>query len=421
MSMKKKGLLIIGLVLLLLITTTPALAQGPKSEAGRVVFGANLTLDESDFVDGDVVVFGGNFTMEEGSEVDGDVVVFGGRATINGEVKGDVAVIGGTVEVQSEAYIKGDVASLGGTVTVDESAEVSGSVTKGPDLKFGEGGVSIHLPTQPASSGGVPEVRPEATAPTAPTPPAPPERPHVAEKVVPGERRSGSNFVQQVGTFIGDGIQDIFMALVLAGLGVLVVMFFPAHTKIVQQTLTEATPVSFVLGLVTLIASGVLLTVLGVLFFLIIPICGIILVAVALTAAFLLGISVIGKFVGARIFSIANNPSASDVSATLLGVAVLILIIRMPFVDHLPWIGWMFGLTGWLIGVLTASTAVGAVVLSRFGTQPYRTHVVPATPAPPSPPTLPEQTPIVPPAPEETVIEPELPADAPEAEEPPAE
>ena len=355
--MKKRMRIIGWVILLLLFFALPVQAQGAGGgEAGRVLFGSNLTLEEGDLIEGDVVIFGGNFEMKAGSEVKGDVVVFGGNVTINGEVKGNIAVIGGNVDVQDDAVVKGDIAGLGGQVRVAEGADVSGDIAEGPQVQPKEGSFSIDIPTWPRF-------------------PASPKTPEIPiPTVVPRtdfRPESRASFVTRVGRFLGDGIEDVFAALVIAGLGTLVILFFPAHLKTVEQTLTDAAPVSLVLGAVTLMAAGVLMVLLGILFFLILPICGVIFVALALAAALLMGMTAIGKEMGMRLFTRLNVPAPSELSATLLGVGLLVLVIRMPFVDHLPLIGWMFGLVGGVIGFLAASAGVGAVVLSRFGTQAY--------------------------------------------------
>lgn len=362
----KKLLLLTSLIALTLLFATPILAQGPEVniEAGRVVFGSSLTLEEDDFVEGDVVVFGGNFEMLEGSEVSGSVVVFGGQVTINGEVENDVAAIGGNISVEESAVVKGDVVGLGGQVSIDESADVRGSVAEGPEFNFADKGFSIDIPAVPDAP-AMPDAPDVPDLPEMPEPPAMPDVPRVTY------RDSQPTFFQRVGEFVGDGVADIFFALVMAGLGVLVVMFFPAHVKNVQETVVNAASVSFIVGLATAFAGAALLFLLIILSILIIPICGIVIEVLAIFAAMLFGVTVVGKYTGHRLFQAANNPLAGDVSATLLGVAVLVLLGSMPFVDKLPFIGWMFGLTGFLVMLLVNSLGVGAVVLSRFGTRVY--------------------------------------------------
>jgi hypothetical protein len=212
----------------------------------------------------------------------------------------------------------------------------------------------------------------------------------------------------KIGEFFGDGFSDIFMALIMAGLAALVVTFFPAHIKNVEATLVQATPISFVVGLITTLAAGALFFLLGILSILIVPICGIVLEALALIAATLMGITAIGKLVGRKIFSAAHNPTASDLSATLLGVGLIVLLGNMPFVDKLPFTGWAFGLAGALVVMLVTWTGLGAVVLSRLGTEVYK----------PSPRAVAVMSPSAAPAPVAPVA-PELPAEVEEDKETP--
>jgi hypothetical protein len=370
---KRLFISVILIILTLALFPGVTLAQGPGSSEGvQVQFGSNLTLEDGDTVEGSVVVFGGNFTMKEGSEVEGDVVVFGGNITIDGEVEGDVTTMGGNVRIQANAVIEGDVASIGGNVIVSPEAEVSGVVADGLQVNIGEEGITV--PAAPE----IPEVQPTPQAPERPErPEAPevPERPDRPERPSPPvewhEEWGRPSFVTRVGNFIGDGVVNIFWAFIVAGLSVLLLLFFPANLQEIQNTLNRATPVSFIVGLMTLLAAGAVIILLGLFFWLLLPICGIVFVALALALGVLGGWAVIGKYLGLRIFEAVNTPARSEISTTFLGVTVLTLVATMPFLDHLPLIGWMFTLVGVGVMILVGSTGLGAVVLSRFGTQPY--------------------------------------------------
>jgi hypothetical protein len=176
----------------------------------------------------------------------------------------------------------------------------------------------------------------------------------------------------RVGQFFGDGFEDIFGALIIAGLSVLLILFFPKNAHTIQETLNQATGVSFVVGIVTLPVTATVLVLLGLLSILIVPICGFIVVAVGLAVALLAGWAVIGKYLGSQIFSRFNNPRPSEISATFLGAVILTLVGAMPFIDHLPFFGWLFWLIGFLVSILVGSTGLGAVILSRFGTRAYQ-------------------------------------------------
>ncbi len=378
----KKLLFIASLIVLLFMIALPVMAQKPggSSEGGRVVFGTNFTLEEGDVIKGDVVVFGGNFEMEAGSKVKGDVVVFGGNVNIAGEVKGDVAAIGGNVYVDEDGAVKGDLVGLGGQIEVAEGADVSGAVGEGPEFSFGEKGFSFEIPPIPTIT--APQHAPEPPqTPELPKPPVAPKR-----EVKP---HTGSSFFSWLAHFIGDGIAGIFWAAILGGLSVLLVLFFPAHIRTIEDTLSKAAPISFVLGVVTLAATAATVALLTLFFWLIIPLCGIFIVGLFWTLAMFAGWTVAGKLLGNKIFSAFGNSKASNISTTLLGVTALTLISVMPFLDQLPDLGWMFDFAGGVVGFLAGSVGLGAVVLSRFGTRRYQTGataaLLSAKTAPPSP------------------------------------
>lgn len=367
--MKMKRIVsLVSILLVFLVLTVPVLAQEPGGD--RVVVGSNVTLEDGETVEGSVTVLGGNFDMEEGSEVEGDVVVFGGNVTIDGKVEGDVVALGGNVRINAPAEVQGGVSALGGNLTVNPEAEVDGPITEGLDV-------------QPEQDGFV------APAPAAPDSP---ERPsgdeyesrrdfdHEGDWDEPrrdfdhggdwDEPRSG--FFRGVFAFFSDGISDIFAAVIVAALAALIMLFFPVQANLVEETLLQNSALSFVVGLVTVPAMLAVVFVLALFFWLIIPICGILVVVIAFTGAMLFGWSVAGKIFGDQLFDRLGSFTPTNLSATLLGVGVITILNRMPFVDHLPLIGWMFGLLGGLIFVLVGFTGLGAVILSRFGTREFQ-------------------------------------------------
>jgi len=129
-------------------------------------------------------------------------------------------------------------------------------------------------------------------------------------------------------------------------------------------------------------------------------------------AGALLGLTALGKWAGEFIFAKFNLRQPTPVAATLLGVALLVMLGRMPFVDSMPWIGWAFGLIGFFVNVAIISMVLGSVVLTRFGTQPYVSGGGTSSAPPIGYPELPEDEIIVPPEPEAPPpIEPEPPAE----------
>lgn len=76
---------------------------------------------------GDIVRFGEDITIEEGEVVNGDVVAIGGDIRIAGTVAGDVVAVGGDVIAEPTAVIRGDAVSVGGKVVKEPGAQIRGS------------------------------------------------------------------------------------------------------------------------------------------------------------------------------------------------------------------------------------------------------------------------------------------------------
>lgn len=358
----KKLLNLTLLSILMLSLATPAFAQGGHEQPGQVVFGSDRRLEAGDIINGDLVIFGGNLRMADGSRVEGDVVVFGGKGEIDGEIEGDLALIGGSVKLGSTARIEGDVASIGGQVDKHEDAYVRGEIIE-----------TTQLP--------LPPIR------------AIPPRPDFGQ----GFRFEPMNqFLRIVLAFT----RGLVVALVIAAIGLLVVLFLPDHTQTVGQTIRQTAPTSFGLGLLTLLVGILAIA-------LLFATCCLgpvgFLVALALVLATLYGWIVVGLLLGERMLrAIQKDKEPTPTASALVGVFVVTVVQQgLVALQHLPCLGFFFWLLGAILWLLVASTGLGAVVLTRFGTQPY-TGVSPAATPPALPPTLPP-----PPEPEP----PEIPSD----------
>ena len=75
---------------------------------------------------GDRVRIGGDVTVEEGEVVDGDVVAVGGAVRVDGEVQGDVVSVGGGVTLGPRALVERNVTVVGGALHRDPGAQVKG-------------------------------------------------------------------------------------------------------------------------------------------------------------------------------------------------------------------------------------------------------------------------------------------------------
>jgi cytoskeletal protein CcmA (bactofilin family) len=343
-------------VISLFTLTPPALAQGPNGD--QVVFGDNLELKAEEKINGDVLVLGGNVTIPKGSEINGDMVVLGGNVHIDGTVTGDIGLIGGNITLSKTAVVKGDIGLLGGKADVAEGATVEGQVQSFNRFVFGEGEGFTIPPIPPASP--VPPIPP--VPPVSPLPTISPD--HISSGLLGGASR--------VLGFFKSLIEDLAILVALAVIAWLVSAFMPEQMKVVGDTLTQSAPLSFSLGLLTSVIAVVIGGVLAITICLaFIPLLGFILLAIAT----LFGWIVAGQIIGERLLIASGRPYPNLVSSTVLGVTALTIVATMPLIGEAPCIGFIFGLVGTLLGLIVALAGLGAVILTRFGTQPYPPQV----------------------------------------------
>jgi hypothetical protein len=328
-----RRLLWVSLALLsaLVLFPWPVVAQGP-GEGDRVLIGETLNLARGETRRGDVIILGGQLRMEPESTLDGDVAVIGGSATVAGTVTGDVAVIGGSLRLDATAVVQGDLANIGGTLERHPQAVVRGSIVHG--FRVGPE-TGMRLPFD--SNWVMPWSEPI------------PPRPRVWD---------------WVGPFFLNGLTAVAWATLMAVLGVLLVVAFPQPSVRVAQTVRENTALAFGVGLLTEVLA------LPVLVILTITICLAplaFLAALALFVAWLFGWLVTGWIVGQWLLGAANTRQATPALEMAVGVILLTLLWRLPRV--VPCLGWLVSAG---VFVVVGSIGLGAVLLTRFGSQMYR-------------------------------------------------
>jgi cytoskeletal protein CcmA (bactofilin family) len=335
------------LVLFLAIWVAPAFAQDEGRGQGQVVFGRDVKLEAGEAIDGDLALFGGNLEMAPDSRVKGNLAVFGGNADINGEVGGDVAVIGGNVHLGTRARVDGDVSSIGGRVSRDDGAQVKGKILPLTRFDFG--------------------------------------------RILPRFQGFNFNFTSpyrpgySVYDVMSAVVRAVVLSVILAIIGLLAMLFLPEHTRVVGRTIFDAAPASFGIGLLTLIV-GAAVIILFMVTICLLPIG--LLVALGLGLVTLFGWAAVGYLLGQRLVPVLYKGKESSPAFTgLVGVAALTVVQQgLMVLGELPCLGiffWLLGAGLWLVAV---SVGLGAVVLSRFGTQPYSGH---ATTYPSLPPVSP--------------------------------
>ncbi len=350
---------LLGLMLAVILSglvATPVFAQGPRggdhvcfggntivqgyTPNNVVLFGCGARISKDTRVERDVVSFGGNIVLEEGTQVGGDLVVFGGNAVLSGQVGHRVTMMGGTLTLEPGSLVQENVQVYGGHVDKKE-----GAVVKGELLRTGGAGESFHF--GPVTPGFGPVV-------------------------------SGTGVLGMVTAALIGLMRGVVAALALAALGALTVVFLPAHTKQVGQVASSAALPSIGVGCLTVIGVMVL-TPLLVIIIIGIPVA--LLLLLAFVVAGLFGWIALGRLVGERILEAIKVREVVPVVAVVVGILLLALLGAAPVLG---------GLVSLVLGVL----GLGAVVLTRFGTQPY--PPIASAPAAPLQPVVPPPQAVVP-------------------------
>ncbi|MGD2156447.1 MAG: polymer-forming cytoskeletal protein [Anaerolineales bacterium] len=315
--MKSKAKLII-FVLLILTLAWPGIASAKELQDDEVVFGGTFTLASGDSLDGSLVVFGGAVSLEQDSTVNGDVVLIGGTIEIDGLVNGNLVGVGGALRLNSHAVINGDLTTIGATLRREEGSQVGGQVNLG-----------VNLPFQFSSPEGL---------------------------GIPGVS------VPEVGFRFNpvlDVIWFFFRVFMWAALAILLVLFFKEPVDRIAHVAINQPIISAGSGLLTAILAPIVLIVVTLTIILIpVSFIGIL----VLVVAWLLGWVALGLEVGRRIAKMFDQEWAPAIAA---GVGTFVLyFVLAGFAEIVPCIGWM---PRTLVGLW----GLGAVVLTRFGTQTY--------------------------------------------------
>lgn len=309
---------------------------------GLLIF--SLTGCSPYFSGDDGLVIAETYRLESGETLNRDLTVVGGDASIeeNATVNGDLAVIGGNVMVDGE--IRGNVTVMGGSVRLGETAVVTGSVETL--------GGTIHR-----SPGAVVEER-------------------------EGDRLPGPDSIPMMRTPavqvsfdpITGPLMAILQAVALGALAMLVNLFASRQMERAGQTMRLQPVQSGGVGCLTLL----ILLIMGITIILL-PISAIGLLIAGIAGLF--GWLSFGLLVGRQIAVWLKQPWTDPVSAGVGTLAVTLLASMLNLIWCIGWIPYT------LIGLIV----LGAVVLTRFGTQNYPTVSgggMPPRPAPyaPAPP-----------------------------------
>lgn len=282
----------------------------------------------------DQVTFGGNIVVPAGETHHGDLVAFGGNIEVDGTVTQDLVAFGGNVVVNGT--VERDVAVVGGTLTLGPHSVV------GRDVSFAGG--SLNRIEGSKVGRNIVEGRGRVDWSTFPT---------VGRVFTPHANYPGVAF----GLITGLGI------LVLA---LIILLFFPTHLQTAAAVIERRPVETFALGCGGTIA-GIVLTVLLVIT-LVLPFV----VAGAMTVAWLFGWAAIFLLIGQRLLQTMGRPQEL-IPALLVGGILIVILANIPVLN-------------WFVLLIGGALALGAALLSRFGTQGPGAPLLPSTATPPSTP-----------------------------------
>jgi len=282
----------------------------------------------------DQVTFGGNIVVPAGQTHYGDLVAFGGNVEVDGTVTQDLVAFGGNVVVNGT--IKRDVAVVGGTLTLGPESNV------GRDVSFVGGSLN----------------RMEGSK--------------VGRNIVQGHGQFDPGTFRHFGTVFGPRtdagslIFGLITGLGILVLAVIILLFLPTQLQTAAAVIERRPVETFALGCGGTIA-GIVLTVLLVIT-LVLPFV----VAGAMTVAWLFGWAAIFLLIGQRLLLTMGRPQEL-IPALLVGGILIVILANIPVLN-------------WFVLLFGGALALGAALLSRFGTQGPGAPLLPTTTGqPPTP------------------------------------
>ncbi len=243
---------------------------------------------------------------------------------MDGEVEGDVVVTGGSITLGSSAHVFGSLVTIGGTLEQADGAQVDGEISNSQNFWIGDGSNGKPLP-------GIPE-----------TPAVP---------LVPKIHFNFDPFRSLLNAF--------GQAISLAILAMLVMLFLAPHADRVAHAVLAQPLTAGGLGLLTVLVAPIGVILLSVTIVLI-PVA--VAAALALAVAAVFGWIAIGYEIGQR-FTAAIHQNWHPAFSAGLGVFALTLVGQA--LTGIP----VLNCVGWLVPFLLSLAGLGAVFMSRFGTQ----------------------------------------------------
>lgn len=309
---------LLAVLVLLLVVGQPLLRRGGLGS--WVSFGRDVALAAGQQLDGHMVAFGGDAIVEPGAAVHGDVLALGGSIRIAGQVDGQAFAPSGEVALEGTAVVAGDVLASGGVLRQPGAivrGEVMGGRTSGDTPLFSRWRQYCLL-SLPSLWFGWPW----------------------------GVGLAGNLFVWALQVLLG--------SIVVVALGILVLLIAPGPAQTASRALSrhpwQSAGAGALAWLVAIVGVPLLAsTIIG------IPVAAAIVIILA--AGLLFAWIPAGLAVGQR--ALTGRARREPLLAAAVGLAILAALTSVPCVGFV------------VIGTI-ALWGLGAVVMTRFGTTPYR-------------------------------------------------
>jgi hypothetical protein len=344
MKIIEKIILVFAIALVIMVLASgQALGAAPGANAltDQFVIGESYTLKTGNTLNGNLWVLGGNATIESGAQVNGNIFLAGGNLHLFGNVDGDISATGGLVEIGSSAVVHGNVNLAGASLDQSSSAVISGNVTNEPKGPF---------QFTPPIGGRIPDIQMRLTP-------------------------------------LWNAIGFFLRTFLMAALAILVAMFWPKQAGRTAKAAVSQPLITGGLGLVTAVVTPLVALVMAITI-LLIPAVFLGLILLGIMIAF--GWISIGMEVGRRLEQAFKTEWALPVTAGL-GTFLLTFVV--------DGVGQFVPCVGWLAPTAVGVIGLGAVLLTRFGTQDYPPYlpasggssglVIPMASVPPSAPVEP--------------------------------
>jgi hypothetical protein len=329
----RQPLALVAAAVVLTLAPTVAAQTAPPTD-GVVLWGKNYELEDGQRLDGDLLLIDGDAFLGRDSLVDGTVIVWDGDVEVSGLVAGDVILSAGTIYLRDGGAVEGDViCSSTCTLEREDGSSIAGALIRG---------VSIEA------------LRPDRWLDEAWT--------------APSTRALGRMWTGGATSALGwvlKATQSVVAVLVITVVAGLVALTWPESTSRVAGALEETSLTSFGLGLLTAVCGAALVTMLAV------TIC--LLPLAALGAVVLGGLAFygwigVGLFVGQRLHTTTASHGGTPATPVWMGALGTLAITSVPaalgLFSCLKAFGWIW------VGLL-ACTGLGAVVITRLGTNPH--------------------------------------------------